>query len=198
MVLLADPREELEGRAAVPVPVLHADLGEDPGHGVGPDTSIQGRDRPLAALGRPGLGVVRPASAGQQPGSGQLLDAHREAAVDLSRLHRHRCDPQRGGAGGAGIGHVVDGDPGLSDLLLEHLADPPGPSHEVPGPHHADVLHRHAAVSQCAHHGLGGQVQGVLVRVLAELGHVDAQYPDVLAHRIPLGSGLSRPARIRN
>ena len=65
----------------------------------------------------------------------------------LIAMHRH---PQCGRAGGAGVGDVVDGDPGLADLLLEHLPDRCHRHHQVAGADDADVLHGHAAVGQRA------------------------------------------------
>ena len=63
------------------------------------------------------------AAAAEQAGAGELLDADGEAHVALARLDRHDRRAQRGGAGGARVGHVVDGDAGLADLLLQLLAD---------------------------------------------------------------------------
>ena len=58
-------------------------------------------------------------------------------------------------------------------------------------------LHGHAAVGERGHGRLGGEVDGVLVGVLAELGHVDPEDPDVVAgHRVPAPS--VRPARSRS
>src|SRR5690606_5309078 len=88
---------------------------------------------------------------------------------------------QRGGAGGAGVGHVVGGDAGLADLLLQLLGDA-AHAHEVAGCQHTHFLHRHAAVGEGGQRRLSGKVDGVLVRVLAELGHVDPEDPDVVAH----------------
>ena len=65
----------------------------------------------------------------------------------LIAMHGH---PQRGGAGGAGVGHVVDGDAGLAQLLLDHLPDRQRAAHEVAGADDAHVLHGHAAVGQRA------------------------------------------------
>ncbi len=127
------------------------------------------------------LGIART----EQAGAGELLDADGEAHVALAGLDRHDRRAQRGGAGGAGVGHVVDGDAGLADLLLELLADAAA-AHQVAGGQHAHVLHRHAAVGQRGERGLRGQVDDVLVGVLAELGHVDAEDPDVVAHGVLL------------
>ncbi len=92
------------------------------------------------------------------------------------------ADAQRGGAGGAGVGDVVDGDAGLADLLLQLLADAGRRAHEVAGGEHAHVLHGDAGVAERAERGLGGEVDGVLVGVLAELRHVDPEDPDVFTH----------------
>ena len=43
VVLLGDLGEELEAGAAVAVPVLHADLGEDTRHGLGSNAAVHGR-----------------------------------------------------------------------------------------------------------------------------------------------------------
>src|SRR6185295_15354606 len=74
-------------------------------------------------------------------------------------------------------------DAGLADLFLQLLADCGVGRHETAGGEHADVLHGHAAVGQRTHGRLGGQVDGVAVEVLAELGHVDPEDPDVVSHQ---------------
>ena len=79
------------------------------------------------------------AAAAEQAGAGELLDADREAHVGLAGLDRHDRRAQRGGAGGARVGHVVDGDAGLADLLLQLLADAGAGAHEVAGGQHAHV-----------------------------------------------------------
>ena len=58
---------------------------------------------------------------------------------------------------------------------------PPAGAHEVAGRQDAHVLHGDTAVGQGAQSGFGGQVDGVLVRVLPELGHVDPEDPDVFS-----------------
>ena len=45
--------------------------------------------------------------------------------------------------------------------------------------------------ASAAMRGLGGEVDGVLVGVLAELGHVDPEDPDVVAHAMSLLCVLS-------
>ena len=50
----------------------------------------------------------------------------------------------------------------------------------LPAADDAHVLHGHPAVGQRAEGRLGGQVDGVQVRVLAELGHVDAEDPHLV------------------
>ena len=124
VVLLGDPGEQLEARAAVLVAVLHADLGEHAGHGLGADAAVDRGDRAVAARRRPRRGLsLLAGAAGEQAGAGQLLDADGQAHVALAGLDRHDRRAQRRGAGGAGVGHVVDGDAGLADLLLQLLAD---------------------------------------------------------------------------
>ena len=79
-----------------------------------------------------------------------------------------------------------------------------GATHEVAGADDADVLHGDAAVGQRAQHGLGRQVDHVLVRVLAELGHVDARGPtrssdaDAIALNLPRVRSRSRRLRCRS
>ena len=180
MVLLADLGEELEARAAVAVPVLHADLGEDTRHGLGADAAVDGRHRAVATVRRPGLVVGRAAPSGQQAGAGELLHADGQTHVGLAGLDRHEGDAQGRGARGARVRHVVDRDPGLAQLLLEHLAGGRGRTHQVARPDDADVLHGHAAVGQRAVRRLEGQVDHVLVRVLAELRHVYAEDEELL------------------
>ena len=117
-------REQLEVDAAVLVAVLHADLREHAGHRLGADPAVDRRDRAVAArrLSMSAESRLAPA-AREQPGARQLLDADREADVGLARLDRHDRGAQRGRAGRARVGDVVDGDAGLADLLLQLLAD---------------------------------------------------------------------------
>ena len=149
-----------------------------PGMVVGADPPVEGGDRTVATLRGPGVRVSGPAAASEQSGAGQLLDPDGEAAVDLTGLDRHDRHPKGGGAGRTGVGDVVDGDAGLADLLLQGLAA--RAAHEVAEPQDADVLHGDAAVGQGTHGGLGRQIDGVLVGVLPELGHVDPEDPNVL------------------
>src|SRR3546814_3662130 len=106
------------------VAVLHADLGEHAGHGVGADATVGAGDGAVAALGLEDLALALGGAAGEEAGARELLDAHGEAHVALAGLDRHDRRAQRRGARGAGVGHVVDGDAGLADLLLQLLADP--------------------------------------------------------------------------
>ncbi len=190
MVLLADAGEQLEAGAAVAVPVLHADLGEDARHDLGPDAPVDRSDRTVAAGGGEDPRVVLAAAPGQQAGARQLLDAEGQAHVGLAGLDGHERHPQGGRTRGARVGHVVDGDPGLAELLLQLLADAGAGGHEAAGGDHPHVGHGHPAVGQSTEDGLGGQVHHVLVRVLAEFGHVDPEDPQVVrCHRHPsLGS----------
>ena len=126
MVLLGDLGEQLEVDAAVLVAVLHADLREHARHRLGADAAVDRRDRAVAALRRPRVGVLAARAAGEQARARELLDADREAHVALAGLHRHDRGAQRGRAGRARVGDVVDGDAGLADLLLERLADAAG------------------------------------------------------------------------
>src|SRR5205823_8271936 len=103
--------------------------------------------------------------------------------VALARLDGHEHDPQRGGAGGARIGHVVDGDAGLADLLLDALTDAGVRLVEASGRHDVHVLHGHLAVVERGGGRLAGQVDEVLVLVALELGHRDPEDPHVIAHR---------------
>src|SRR5262249_4730309 len=89
------------------------------------------------------------------------------------------------------VGDVVHGDAGLADLLLQLLPER-APSHQVAGGEDADPLDGHAAIAQRTPGRLGGEVDGVLVRVLPELRHVDAEDPDVFAHGCLLQAG-SKP-----
>ena len=58
--------------------------------------------------------------------------------------------PDRGGPGGAGVGHVVDGDAGLADLLLEALAEHVRRLHEAAHGQHLHVVDGGAGVGQGA------------------------------------------------
>ena len=153
-----------------------------PGIASVPDASVGGGDGAVATLRRPHLAVgLGRAAATEQAGAGELLDADGDAHVALAGLHRHDDRAQRRGAGGARVRHVVDGDAGLADLLLDLLADA-ARSHQVAGGHDAHLAHRDAAVGERAHGGFGGEVDDVLVGVLAELRHRDAQDVHVLGH----------------
>jgi hypothetical protein len=141
----------------------------------------------LAVPTRPFLLVaLRGAASTQQTRTRKLLHAHREAHVDLARLHGHDRRAQGGGAGGARVGHVVHGDAGLTDLLLQLLTDTRVRLHQTACGQDAHLLHGDPAVAQGAHRGLGRQVDRVLVGMLAELGHRDAKDPDVVAHGVLL------------
>ena len=162
-----------------------------PGHDLGADAPVDRRHRPVPARRGEGARVLLAAAAGEQPGAGELLHPEGQAHVGLAGLDRHAGHPERGGAGGAGIGHVVHRNAGLAQLLLQLLADAGVGRHQVAGADHPHVLHLDAAVGQGAEHGLGGQVDQVQVRVLAELRHVDAQDPQVVgchAAQPPRGS----------
>ena len=139
-----------------------------------------GGDRPEAAVGLPGIGVLLAGPTGEQARTGQLLHADGETHVALAGTHGHDRGAQSGGARGAGVGHVVDGDARLADLLLQLLTDARGGVHEVPRGEHTHVAHGHPAVGQGAQRGLGGQVHHIGFRAFAELGHVDAEDPDVV------------------
>src|SRR5690606_24148021 len=97
------------------------------------------------------------------------------------------------GAGGAGVGDVEDGDAGLADLLLELLADAGAGTQQVAGGQDVDVLDRHAPVGQRTQGGLGGEVHRVLVGVLAELGHPDAEDPHVVCHQLCSSGSKPKP-----
>ena len=64
----------------------------------------------------------------EQAGAGELLDADGQAHVALAGLDGHDRGAQRGGTGGARVRHVVHGDAGLADLLLQLLAERSGPT----------------------------------------------------------------------
>ena len=166
----------LEGGAVVAVAVLHADVGEHAGHGLGADVAVDRGDRAVAPVGASAPSPAR--RRREQPRARQLLDADGQAVVALAGLHRHRRDAQGGGAGGAGVGDVVDGDAGLADLLLELLAACRPRAHEVARGEHAHVLHLDATVGERAERRLGREVDHVEVGVLAELGHVDPKDPE--------------------
>ncbi len=139
-----------------------------------------GSDRAVPPGGDVGVRVLLAGSTGEQAGPGELLDTEGEPHVGLARLDRHARHPERGGPGRAGVGHVVDRDAGLAELLLDLLADAGVGGHQVPCADHTHVAHRHPAVGQRAEYGLGGQVDQVLVGMLAELGHVDPENPNVV------------------
>jgi hypothetical protein len=130
------------------------------------------------------------------------FDRHGQAHVALAGLDGHDRRPQRGGARGAGVGDVVHGDAGLPDLLLELLADARAGGHEVAGRQHTHLAHGHAAVGKRPHGGLGGEVDRVEVGVLAELGHVDSENPDVVTGHVAVppslccSSGPHSPGRL--
>ena len=117
--------------------------------------------------------------AAEQADAGELLHADGEAHVDLAGLHRHDRRAQCGGTGGARVRDVEHRDAGLADLLLDLLADA-ARAHQVAGGEDADVGHRDPTVGQGGEDRLGGEVDDVLVRILAELGHVDPEDPDVV------------------
>ena len=181
MILLGDLGEQLEAGAAVLVAVFHTNLREDAGHDAGADATFGDIERTDAAAGRPGLVVLRHAVGGaEETCAGELLHADSHAHIGLARLDRHDGDPQRRGAGGAGVGDVEDRDAGLADLLLELLAHTGAGIHEVADAEDPDFGHGDAGIGERGHRSLGSQVDGVLVRVLAELRHVGSDDPDVI------------------
>jgi hypothetical protein len=105
--------------------VLHPDLGEDRWGRVGADVALEHGDRATAAgrLPRATTVVGLAGRAGQQTGAIEHLGTDGEPHVALPGLDRHDRGTQRGGTGRAGVDHVVDGDAGLADLLLQLLAD---------------------------------------------------------------------------
>ena len=193
MVLLADLGEQLEAGPSVAVPVFHADLGEDARHGFGADATVDRNHRPVATGGGEGPRVLFAAASRQQSGSRELLHAEGQAHIGLARLDGHTGDAQSGGPGGTGVGHVVDGDAGLADLLLELLPDAGIGRHQVAGADHTDVLHLDPTIGQGPQNGLRGQVDQVLIGVLAELGHMDTQDPQVLRRHVAQPPWGSKP-----
>ena len=121
MVLEGHPSKLFEAHPVVLVGVLHPSLGEHPGHRFGAQHSVDPHHGSVTArrLVDPPLLL---GCAGQQAHLAHLLDSHREPHVCLSGPYRQVDSSQSGGTGGAGVGHVVDGDAGLADLLLEPLA----------------------------------------------------------------------------
>ena len=95
---------------------------------------------PTAALGRPLFGARVAAPSAEETGPGQLLDPDGQAVVALAGFDRHDRSPEGGRPGGAGVGHVVDGNARLADLLLQVLADLA--AHEVAKPQDSHVFHR--------------------------------------------------------
>ncbi len=88
--------------------------------------------------------------AREQAGTRELLDPKGQSHVALAGLDRHCSDPQGGGSRGTGVGHVVDGDAGLSELLLELLADAGVGRHQVARTDDAHILHGHPTIGECA------------------------------------------------
>ena len=90
----------------------------------------------------PGAAVrLRCVGAASRPAPDSFSTPTARPIVGLAGLDRHDRDPQRGRPGGAGVGHVVDGDAGLADLLLQLLAERGAAAGQVAGRQHADVAH---------------------------------------------------------
>ena len=142
MVLLADPGEQLEARR-------RRTGGRTP--------CRSGRTRPAWSPCRSGRRPAPPRRTGRSastcccpdprcppasspaPASFSTPTARPKSASPA--LTAMIGDPQGGGPGGAGVGHVVDRDAGLADLLLQLLADAAVGAHQVAGGQHAHVLH---------------------------------------------------------
>ena len=124
VVLLGDLGELLEADAVVLVRVLHARLREHAGHQAGAEQTLDLHHRAVAATRLVDLAAaVTLAARAEQAALAHLLDTDRETHVGFAGLDREQHRAQRGRAGRARVGDVVDGDAGLADLLLQLLAD---------------------------------------------------------------------------
>src|SRR5690606_20663511 len=118
----------------------------------------------------------------------------RQRRVGLACGDRQQGDADRGRSGGAGVDHVVDGDAGLSDLLLQSLAVVRVGLVDVAERQRADGGDVHVGVAQRAQGGFGGQVQQILVGEPAEASHRGPDDPDVTrAHQLSFRTRYPKP-----
>ena len=155
MILLRHFGELLETHAVVLVGVLHASLGKHAGHHVGAETPLDADDGAEAALALEDLLVGAGSAIGTEHAHlAHLLDADRQAHLGLAGLdrHHHRADRRRPRC--AGVGHVVHGNAGLAELLLETLADAAVGLVQASGGEHVHLGHGHPAIVECTERGL--------------------------------------------
>ena len=128
---------------AVLLGVLHAGHAENSGHHVGADAAFEAGRRVAAGAEEALLAHLLAAD-----GHDDVVGAGGDGKVGLAE----RC-----GAGGAGVGHVDDGDAGLPHLLEDALAGAGGLI-EVAAVERLDRLHVHAGVLESFVTGLGGEL----------------------------------------
>ncbi len=181
VVLLSHLGELLEPDSVVLVGVLHAGLRERPGHQAGTEDALDRADRAVAAGRLEGPVAGRSRGDAEQTALAHLLQADGQPDVGLARLDGHGRHPERGRAGRAGIGHVVHGNPGLPDLLLDALPDAAG-LEQAAGRQDVGVEDRQPGVGERGQGRLAAQVDEVLVVVAHELGHRRADDPERVSH----------------
>ena len=181
MVLVGHPGELLEADAVVVTRVLHARLGKDAGHRLGPEDAVDAGHRSVAACGLEDL-LLGLAATTQQAHLAHLLYAEGQAHLRLPGLDREVDGAQGRRPGGTRVGHVEHRYAGLADLLLHPLAHARLGLEERAGTHHVHVVDGHPAVRQRVHARPRGQVDRVQLRVAAEPGHRRSEDPDCVAH----------------
>ena len=196
MVLVGHPGELLKAHSIVFVGVPHAGLGEHARHGLGAQDSIDGRHRPVATRRLVDIGLVL-GSTPEKAHLAHLLHTKGQAHFGLASLDGQVDGPDGRGPCGTSISHVVDGNAGLADLLLDPLTHP-GLLKQCPCGQDIHVVDGHPAVSQCIDAGLRGKVHGIQVRIPAESGHARSKHPHCIAHRVLLFLFTVRPQAVKS
>ena len=153
--------ELLEG-GAVLARVLHAGLGEYRGHGAGTQQAL--------------LGDAAAATAAAKQAPAHLLDTDGQDDVVEVGLDRRPGLAERRGAGGAGIGHVDHGDPGLADLLQDALADHAARLAQVSAVQRLHVLDGQSAVVERKERRLRTELRDGFFGKPSEFDHVHTDY----------------------
>ena len=182
MVLGRNTGEEFEVSAVVGmlVQVFHSDLREHAGHHVGAELAFETRHCPVSTGGCPFVGRCATETGTEHAGTRKLFDANGETHIAFARLDRHDHGTKRGCTSCTRIRNVEHRDAGLANLLLQLLANTCRSTHEVSSGEDAHVMNGHTAISESSQRSFCCEINDVFVRMLSELGHVDAENPNVI------------------
>ena len=182
MVLGRNAGEEFEVSTVVGmlVQVFHADLREHARHHVGAELALETRHGAVTTRGCPFVGRCATETGTEHACTRKLFDTNGETHIAFARLDRHDHGTKRGCTSCTRIRDVEHRDAGLANLLLQLLTDSCSSTHEVASSEDAHVFDGDATVGERSKRSLGSKIDNVLVRMLSELGHVDAENPNVI------------------